>query len=45
MGVKQVVTDDAVRQTGRVIYSCKICKTETERHYKGPEIAEPAQSS
>lgn len=45
MNVKEVATDDRLKQTGRVIYLCEICKTETERPYKGPELADLAPST
>jgi hypothetical protein len=34
MVVKQVDVDGPGRATGKVIYVCRICKTETARRYK-----------
>ena len=36
MGVKKVVPDGPNKLTGKVIYVCEICKTETSRRYKTP---------
>ena len=39
MGVKKVTADGPGKPTGKVLYVCEICKTETRRLYKTPKAA------
>jgi len=45
MGVKKVSVDEPGKASGKIIYACEICKTETRRLYKGPKIEEMAPHS
>ena len=38
MDVKKVTADGPGKDTGMIIYVCEICKTETARPYKGPQM-------
>ncbi len=40
MAVKKVVADGRGTITGKILYVCEVCKTETERPYKGPRLQE-----
>ena len=42
MGVKEVAADAPGKDTGTIIYVCEICKTETSRPYKGPQMESKA---
>jgi hypothetical protein len=41
MAVKKIVADGRGMITGKILYVCEVCKTETERPYKGPRLREP----
>ena len=40
MTVRKVVADGPGTITGKILYVCESCKTETERPYKGPRLQE-----
>ena len=39
MGVKKVTADGPGKPTGKILYVCDICKTETRRLHKTPSAA------
>ena len=42
MVVKNVTADAPGRDTGTITYVCDVCKTETSRPYKGPQMESEA---
>jgi hypothetical protein len=38
MGIKEVVPDAPGAASGKLIYVCEICRAETMRLHKGPEL-------
>jgi hypothetical protein len=42
MAIKKVIADAPGAMTGKILYVCESCGTETERPYKGPRLQEHA---
>lgn len=42
MSVKSVTADAPGKDTGMITYVCEVCKTETARPHKGPQIESKA---
>jgi hypothetical protein len=40
MAIKKVIADGPGTMTGKILYVCESCGTETERLYKGPRLQE-----